>query len=194
MTTMFVNEDARMIYLAHGHTASTATALTLMRSCGFSEPDGGWHHRRLRDAKSPLRDRDLDGWIIFTGVRNPFDVALSWVFQASPQMKGRGGPSFDLAAFRWSLVPSYYVSSDRLMGLHLDDAHEVVRAESLSEDLSRVLKMRGLGPVAVPVMNAGKRRAGRHRSQFYTPETRSYVEDRFGGELEELGYEYEEAA
>lgn len=189
---MYFNRERRMIFLAHPATASRATRDLLREEFGFTQAMNG-HHIELYDAVDPftvapvLSREERGEWFIFTTVRNHFDALASYVWKvASPKARAR---------FRWTVeefeqglqAGESWIAPDRLWALHSDDADELLRFEHLQQDLSRILEKR----VQLPVVGRTPcRKGGEHYRDFYTPETRALVEDRFGAEIAALGYAF----
>jgi hypothetical protein len=143
---------------------------------------------RLNEPGSPITDANRDQYLVFTTVRNHWDICVSWVARRS-RLKV---PSYHLEAFQRLLgKDNRWLTDDRIYWLHAKFADELVRFENLEADVARVLAMRGLGPVAIAHHNVTKRRNGRPYQEFYDEETKAYIGERFAEEIAELGYAYE---
>jgi hypothetical protein len=197
---MYVHEQSRLVFLAHPRTASVATAEAL-KKIGF-RMWGGSHHMRLWEHSPPRSspaypDPRPNGnelltlntrreWTVFTTIRNHFDTAVSWVFR---RFKDRT-LDWSVDGFRTALDYNYWVDPHAMWAMHGADADVILRYETLEDDLARLLKARSLRIAGLPRLNTSGRRNEAHYREFYTPETRAYVQERFKTELIGLGYEF----
>lgn len=167
------------IYLAHPRTASQATGQAIIAMGGKKV---GSHHGGTKTRPFPINS------VLLTTVRNPYDVAVSWVFG---RHKGTTYPEkIPLNHFKEALENNRWVITGsnnpifwhtRKRGVH------IVRYESLQSDLEAIFPS-----IELPEISRSPR-FGRHYSNFYTDETRDYVTDLFGVECRRFGYEFEEA-
>jgi hypothetical protein len=187
---MYVHHEARMIYLAHPKTASGATS-TALKSIGFIRPDGSPDHARMGDVGTPAGD-----WFVFTTVRNHWDALASWTVRRC--QNSRGVPS-TFTVRMLELVcrdadggadkrPWHLIEPLR-MWFHLPVDH-VMRFETLRDDLSDVLKSRGLHVPHLHPENMTAERNGKSYREFYTPDTRDFVYDRFTDEIKQFRYSF----
>jgi hypothetical protein len=144
----------------------------------------GNHHSRIFDKPSPVNGSNVSEWIILTTIRNHYDTMVSWAAQNVPTSQKEFLTLTAPELERVSSKESKYIRPHSLWWMHLPHTTEVLRFESLNQDLSRVLGCE----VELPVSNVSKRRGGRHYREFYTPEARAYVAGRFKEEMEECGY------
>jgi len=133
---MYASQERKLIYLAHPRTASLATA-ELLLSMGFEMIKGkNSHHSTLFEEGSPVTEENRHEWKVFTAVRNPWDVAVSWCLRGMHPIRQPKTPwSPDI--FKAGLITDW-VKENALFWLHLADA-----------DLSAVLGE----PVKVPEHN-----------------------------------------
>ena len=114
-------------------------------------------------------------------------MAVSWCLRGMHPIRQPKTPwSPDI--FKAGLITDW-VKENALFWLHLADADQIMRYESLDADLSAVLGE----PVKVPEHNVTPGRNGRHYSEFYSPEAIKYIGERFAEEIDELGYKFENA-
>jgi hypothetical protein len=190
---MYYNPQYKMVFLGQPHTASHSTGAALLHR-GFQMADPHirflgsrpyWrHHAKLFETKIVTPENRGD-WFVFTTIRNHFDLILSraWKFQ-------KYNPNVDWSDMRvWekALEPTWWVRRNALFNLHKRDADKLIRFENLKPELEEIV-----GPLKLPQMIKNPVRKGRHYSEFYTPEVRALVEERFGDEMKELGYEWED--
>ena len=207
---MYVHQEAKLIYLAHPRTASNSTAAALM-TVGFEKVVPGDHHSRLSEA-GPLmglidpvdRYEARSQWATFTTVRNHWDTVVSWMFAKY----GGDDPLTVWNLERFCLVlgerfpfarsgprrftrQNPWVGDSTLWSRHGNDADITIRFERLAFGLTAVLNAHGVSvPEALPHLMKSDARDGRPYQDFYTPQTRSYVADRFGAEIERYGYTF----
>lgn len=187
---MYLHHDARLCYLAHPKTASVATAMALSE-VGFRNIDGkpctgSAHPHHMTVERSGF---DLDGWTVFTTVRNHWDAVVSWMCQ------GDGMPC-TASELQARLDRHPWFEETTMWQCHLPDADAVLKYETLGEDLNTLISAHGLDWVDLPVTPGTPGRmmgdARRPYGVFYNIGTREYVGERFADEIRALGYSYEE--
>lgn len=185
---MYINKDAKLIYLAHPRTASVATSATL-RKVGFKklEPPSD-HHSQLWDQGTPVTPENRHEWVVFTTVRNHWDAMISWAFK-----KYRQEPKeWNTEVFDRVFKGNRWITEDRLWWLHLDEADVVLRYENLQEDFNSLLREHGIDPPVLVRENIGRERNGRPYWIFYDRETKLYIYEKFKDEIHRLDYRFEE--
>lgn len=183
----YVHKDARIVYLANPKTASISTSMALHMHAGFTT------HRIHRQHHARLERSMGEGWIVCTTVRNHFDAFVSWYFHLNRQEQQPFSVTFldDLVGER-DKTNHYFPDPDRLWHYQAEFATHLLHFENLEAELNNVLALRGLSPVELPRENVSLSRKHRPYQDFHTPETRVWVEDRYGREMAELGYKWEE--
>jgi hypothetical protein len=174
---LYVHRDARLVYLAHPRTASSATAKAL-KGVGF-EMVSGDHHMALDTATG------LWAASVATTIRCHFDklVSLWYHLDCDPPL----GPEF-WAAFLGTANRERYPDPHRLYALHAAAATTLLRFERLQFDLNDWLTAHGVEPVVLPHTNRTKARKGRHWRSYYDAATLLWVARQFGREMCDLGY------
>ncbi len=163
-----------MVYLAAPKTASKATKEAI-RPFGFEKVKG--HHTVFETHPGP-------DWTVFSTVRNPWDVWVSWFFFSGP----RGLPFGIEWIDRWRDQQSkYYPDPNSLFGLYAGQSDVVLRFEHLQTDLNGLFGHE----VPIPRVNVGPVRKERHYSQFYDDATRDHVATVYAEEIEKYGYEFQ---
>lgn len=190
---MYYHERARLVYLAHPRTASTATAEALKR-VGFTRPVPGGHHAELYYPQSPVTEETRSEWTVMTTVRNHWDAAVSWAAQrnASAQCDVLPWPR---SLFVEALDPQHnsWVRKRQLYWKHLRHADIVLRYETLAEDLKHVLSIAGLYMPFLARDNISRSRHwGAHYSLYFDNETRDLIGLRFRDEIRRLNYEFDD--
>lgn len=187
---MYVHEAKRLVYLAHPKTASRAVRDALKQhgfvrsiylpnsrphKCGTER--GPNHHKGLREHPGPE-------WTVFAAVRNHFDAWVSWYAYT-----GRDGERFDPGFVERIMErnSTYFPEPDKMWALHTRFADRVLRYETQAADLSNLLGEQ----VVLPLEGVSEKRERRPYQEFYTPEMRAYVLDRFGDEIAAYGYKWE---
>ena len=173
----------KLIYLAHPRTASKATSVTLGQiDSAFTEPR---HHRHLYNL-----EYERQGELVVTTIRHHGDALVSWWLHHG-QRNGYGETLSEFTRFLlefphegfW-LVPT----PGRLWDLHLPWCNCFMRFESLQEDLNWVLERVGWEPRKL--LRVNQTRGKREWGSYYNAERQRIVEDTFGGEMQELGYQF----
>lgn len=196
---MAVLLPGKFVFLAHPHTASSATVLALQDA--FPEAfDLRPHHMSLSDLRPdgvPMeqisrartrvwkRDRHLGDWSpdavrelltgdehVFSVIRNPYD------FFASCYVRRGGGVPFEHFVRTFSRDP--YVRDGKIY-YHLPDCHTMLKHEFLQAKLNGLLRELGLPRVYVERHNETKDKAP--WETYFTPEAYRIVNDRFGAEF-----------
>lgn len=140
---MYVNHDARLIYLAHPRTASRSTRDVLLK-LGFvhmydrADPRGP-HHSTFPAGFDPA------GFDVATTVRHHMDIIVSWWFYTSEKHRGSLKPDRVFADALWAKRRRLFPDRNRLFSLHVPRATTVLRFESLREDLAGWLGRGGVG-------------------------------------------------
>ena len=204
---MYYHERARLVYLAHPRTASTATANTLQK-IGFKK-NGGDHHMRLWRYSPPRSSPALpnplpngseivtkanrDKWTAITVVRNPWDTAISWFYR---RWRTNPTPAFDIASCRTALEYNHWVEMQmppgrcRFWGLHSDDADVILRYETFESDLRDILARRGITLPPIQRQNVSRNRLHRPHSLYHTDDTRDFIAESFREEIERFAFEF----
>ena len=186
---MYIHPDRRLVYLAHPKTASMSVAKSLA-TYGFvraaSRPDLeptlcqsptiSAHHR-------PLAKHPGNGWRVFTTVRNHFDAWASWWSFRSAKTKQDFDPSFIESMVETS--PEYWPVPNRMWALHTAYADFVLRFERQEEDLRELLRERDL---VLGYENVSEKRAGRSYQSLISLRLRSFIESKYGLEMDGLDY------
>jgi hypothetical protein len=170
---MWVSDEMQMVYLASPKTASKATKESL-RPFGFEKRQG--HHDYILEHPGP-------GWTVFTTVRNPWDLWVSWFFYA-----GRRGLDFGVEWIdRWrDRHDQYYPDPTSLFAAYTTTANEILRYENLEEDLQLLISPE----LVLPRVNVGPVRKGRDYHDFYDERTRDHVAEVYAIEIARFGYRY----
>lgn len=174
-----------MIFLAQPRTASRSIADAL-KKIGFVLHSG--HHLSLGDISSDITDpihADND-WFIMSAVRNHYDILPCWLDHRDHYYKLPFGVEFLQALLE---EPFFDPDGKRLYWKYRDESTHLIRFEDLQANLNKILALRELGPVELP--HIGKKEGRKHYSTYHTPETRTFIEDMFCEEMQELGYGYE---
>jgi len=169
-----------IIYLAHPRTASVATILT-MGELGTVYQIGKTHDF---DASQVPKDA-----IIFTTVRNPWDLFVSWWFKRSIRKSPFYGQ--DLAEFIPQLVkcnPQYF-KRNKLFYM-AKEAHRILNYEQLQAQFDLLLVEVGYAPTNLVVANQSERRKTRDYRKYYNAQTQEWVAEYFGPEIDKYMYQF----
>lgn len=186
---MYIHLAAKIVFLAQPRTASRAIAAALLK-IGFVLKQT--HHDSLSDMSPYIKDPiEIDpDWIIMSAVRNHFDIFISWWFKRGHCYSYPWGVMFlKLVIGDEYLDPSREVTR-RMFWKYRKESTHLIRFEDVEVNLNKILALRDLGPVSLDHIGGKKGRL--HYKEYHTPETRAFIEDMFGAEMQELGYAYEE--
>lgn len=192
---MYYHPEKKLVFLAQPHTASHSVAYALLKH-GFRLGNPGvtlvngeirrpYHHADLSIGGHVTPENRKD-WMVFSTVRNHFDLVLSraWKFAGfDPDVNWDKAESL----FAQAMSPCWWLNgSGLLFGKFRPDSDVLLRYESLDKDLEEVA-----GQMTLPEIHKNPARGGRPYQEFYRPATRRMVEDRYGDEIEELGYSFD---
>ena len=169
-----------IVYLAHPRTASVATMLTL-RGLGTVYEIGNPH---TFDANRVPNDA-----IIFTTIRNPWDLFVSWWYKRSIHKSPFYGQS--LAKFIPQMVRCnpHYFKGNKLFYM-AKEAHRILNYEQLQVQLDLLLVEVGYAPTDLVVANQSERRKTKGYRKYYNSATRDWVAEYFAPEIEKYMYQF----
>jgi len=151
-------------------------------------------HSTVRDiVEHGLLDVPMDSLLKVTTVRNPFDSIVSkWLKllhrpnRFSNKMVQRKQLDFaGYVARFWGDRPEESMHAE-----FVDGIDEVMRFETLHDDLARVLALVGAPVFELPRVNPTTQKT-RHYSEYYDEKARAVIERVFRSDLERFGYEFE---
>jgi len=182
-----VYELGDLVFLASPKSGSTSLR-DILPSVGFKKTSETNHHESVY---TPGKD-------YFCVVRNHFDAMVSWCFFAK---KIKGPPFDDLDELRLFMAahPMYFGGYPLFAGFRKDipalwrwvgTEYEptVLRFEDFPRCAVEFLKSRGVEIGEIPHVNKSEERKGRTHKDVLSPEIIQYIWDRWGEEIEELGY------
>ena len=184
------------------------------------DESGAWVHKSMNEGSYRQHDDALTikrslapevwgGYFKFSIARNPWDRTLSrffWNRRNDPALKPRkqllplfGGATDEIGMakrqFRDFLNRGELDTNDRFYiidgELCVDD---IVRYESLGEDIARVCARVGLPELKLPHLKGGIRSRDNHYSVYYDDETRDIVAEKHRMDIELFGYRFESAS
>jgi len=158
------------VYLAHFQTGSRSTRESLLESIDGATVIGR-HHAAIGELQ-----KHLDGEIVVTTVRNPYEATVAqwrsgdqrWPFREWLPLwdkQRRGGPLFH----------------------HVGPGVRLLRFESLQDDVNELLREKDLGPVELPWI--GFTKPPGPWADHYDSESYEIVDQSLGAEILALGYE-----
>lgn len=183
---MYVSHSLRCVYMAVPRTGSRSVARWLQDDHAARASRKKAVHGNHHGVDAPvLAECRKMGYRIICPVRNPWDVIVSW-WHHNPNWFGLGNAEFPQFV-EW--FPKHgrnrYLDEGRLYSFWSQHATRIVKYERLRQDLARILHV----PINLP--HIGKSARGPYQ-EYYTPELRDYVAEKFAPEIEQYGYRFEE--
>lgn len=181
-----------LAFLSNGRTASSSIRAALREQCGFQKKGGCHVHGSFF----------YEGLQYFTFARNHWDAVASYAAMIGwdPRERGRLDPDKLEPVFR--RMPIYFSNGGHRsrkdiphlwywIGTHYNPV--VLRYEELPYCLENYLITHGVVIGELPRINhTHVERNGIPYQDFHSPSSRQWVLDKWGQEIEELGYSYEE--
>lgn len=164
----------KFVYLATPHTGSMSVTRTLKRIEGAEYL--GEHHATAEEITPPLFQEDQ-----WTTIRNPYDMIATWWLRTYARSKWE---TFNDFLREWD--EPVYIREGRIF-FHSGPGVQHLRFENLDEDFHGMLKLYGLDPV--PLDHINKTLDRRPWPEYYDAEGYSIVNERWGREIEQYGYE-----
>ena len=165
----------KFLYLATPHTGSVSVARTLLENVEGAASVGS-HHATHDD----VADR-LHGERLVTGVRNPYDLVVSWWTRTYAQSRWS---SFHDFVREWD--EPVHVRNGRMF-YHWRPGVQVLRFEELQKDFDTLLRRYKIP--AVTLLHHNRSNERRLWSDYHDVESYELVNERFGAEIVEFGYE-----
>jgi len=198
---MAVVLPGKFIYLATINTASERTAQALKGIDGafaaYDKRHGIGHHARLKDVKKVCGDRLTGTEVVFTTIRNPYDLLATWFVrnQGHYQMRileerqGKEG-SFRQFLELWLAIDRPPHLLDRRIFYHADDARVRLRFETLQTQIDALMRKIPGVPPHVP-LGMQKFTEGRdHWSTYYDDPLYAFVNEEFKDDFVKFGYPF----
>ena len=203
---MYYHKEKKVVYHAHMKVASRDTRDALQRR-GFLQAyghHGGPHGGRSVEARDRLEawaghvtwwfDQDPGDFTFYGTVRNHFDIVLTFLHWGVDGMNAITHEC--LAKFMWGRTSHFHNGHRLFRGLSEIPDMRIIRYESLRLDVSDMLYAHGLPPLEDgELANDGRfATVGKPREDYrtiYTPEERLVVEERYAGEMAQLGYSWD---
>lgn len=164
-------------------------AIDLLRTFS-TRPGSFYNHMPAGKVKPLLGDATWDGYYKFTIERNPWDRMVSRYYWKTRTKWLK--PSFS-RFLRESLEGTELQREDNLEIYSLDGkvaVDHIIRYENLGAELTQLSERLGLGgPLQLPHAKGGKRKRPGYR-ELYNEADRRLVAERFGTEIELLGYRF----
>ena len=190
---MAVILPGKFVYLCTPHTASNATVAALKEIPGVinvKDPRGKvTYHATLEQVRS-IRE-DLTGTeLVFTAVRNPYDVLVSWYLRNRHYHRLKEGIAYLDFLQEWLKRDSWPYVYDGKLFYHAEDARVVMRYElGIEAEVNSVLrKIAGMPQVRLGLENETPEKD--HWSTYYDQATYAFVNDTFRDDIVKFGYRF----
>lgn len=163
-----------------------------------------WNHMPASQIKAQLDPEIWQGYTKFTSIRNPFAklVSLFWFKLKQPRHAERrariSAGSFETAREEFLAWLGRHRDIPHDGEIYLIDrkliADRVIRYEHMDEDLSELISDLGLPTnligATTPAAKSGLKQFANPYQDYYDPETRRRVEDRYAFELKKFSYTF----
>lgn len=198
---MAVVLPGKFIYLATIHTGDMETVSALKKIDGAFRPydkrHGIGHHATLDQVKQVCGDQLTGTELIFTGVRNPYDLFVEWMVNSITHMQVR----------RWEQINKRDITVRDFLEVWLElnsrphfrkgrvfyqslDCRAIVHFENLQPELEGLLrKMPGV-PGSVQFPGAAEVEPRDHWTTYYDDATYAFVNEHFQQEFVKFGYPF----
>lgn len=187
----------KFIYLATMHTASMATAAALKGLPGAFQPKDPLkhigHHATLKEVRSLCGDQLTGSEVVFTCIRNPYDILVSWYLRNRTHfavLSRHPDATFGDFLEVWIPKDDRPFMLERRMLYAAKDAQVVLRYErGVEEEVNGALrKMAGLPPLRISRENVtpGKK----NWSLYYDEDTYALVNEHFRDDIAGFGYSF----
>lgn len=192
------------IFLAHMHTASTTVADALKKIDGafaaFNKRKGIGHHATLEEVTSVCGDQLQGNEVVFTIVRNPYDVLASMFVRNRDHFQMRHleeqlgrEPTFAEFVGVWAELNSRPYMQDRRLFYH--NAKVYLRYERLQTELNQLYRRLPNLPASartgsLPLALQNETSDKDHWSTYYNDAAYVVVNDLFRDEIVKFGYPF----
>ena len=159
--------------------------------------------KRISGMRSKSIPYENAGYFKFTFIRNPWDRVVSgWVSKFenyhdpnNPHQPGIRDPGLSLDTTFDEYVRFIHKIKDNRADCHFKSMHCFVpdditigRVENFDKDFNAILKVKNFTPYPITVENKSVGRG--HYTDYYTPELRDLVAERYVVDIERYGYEF----
>jgi hypothetical protein len=198
---MAVVVPGKFIYLATPFTGSMATAYTLKRLPGALVPTdkmrGIGHHATLEEVRQVVGDRLVGNEHVFTFVRNPYDLLVTWWLREQHQFQVRAlerklnRPPTMLEFIKlWDEARPFPYFKDGDMFYQTRRAQTVLRYErGITREINSVMRKLG-GVSSVEIGHQNVTEGKDHWSMYYDEETYGFVNEAFRDDFVKFGYQF----
>jgi hypothetical protein len=198
---MAVVFPGKFIYLAGVDMGSMATASALKKLDGaFSAYDKrkGIGHHATFDQVTQVCGTKLTGTeLVFTTVRNPYDLFVSWMADSATHMQVRrweqvNEREINVRGFLelWLEMDKEPFFRDGRVFYHAKDCKKVIHFENLESELNGVLRKIPGVPSSAVFPGETEQVPRDHWSTFYDDPTYAFVNEHFQQEFVEFGYPF----
>ncbi len=171
---MYVHEEKKVGFIAHPRTASTATGHVLTE-LGFIQRIN--HH-----GFKP--EWDLTGWNVFSTVRDPFDLMVSWYHHK----KRYRAISFQEWLPLFLKESNQYLDQGLFFGV--DYSQHWLHYETLQADFDETMRLLGFPQREIPWKNVSVDRPDKPLSEYYNDSKLiNLMTSYFGKEINTHGYQ-----
>ncbi len=184
---MWILPEKKICFLANPKTASLATAQTL-EMLGFKS-FGDQHC--IPAASGWRRWQEIDDtWIVFSTVRNHFDLMVSWFFHntKTPAASKYFGWPFERFLYEWAHNPKWF-RNNQVYWERTPLCNRILRYETLQTDFCDLLTGCGLQDLTLQVANVSKNRRARAHHGFYSKKSIEFMVSKFGAEMSLYNYD-----
>lgn len=197
---MAVILPGKFVFLATPLTGSVATAEALRKIPGIinavdKRRDVG-HYATLQEVRATFGDVLQGTEVVFTSVRNPYDVCVSWYIRnvmrhhrKHPHRRA-SDPGFLEFLRRWASCDQPPCIVGGSMFAPATSCRTHLRYERLQVELNSFLRKLPGVPSSAPLHPANLSPDKKHWSLYHDAETYEYINDRFRDDIVRFGYQF----
>ena len=198
---MAVVLPGKFVYLATPHTGSMAVAAALKNINGafsaYHKPRGIGHHATLKEVKRVCGDQLTGAEVVFTTIRNPYDVLATWYVRNEYHFQMRRLEEQlereltirDFLELWLKLNTRPHLVNGRIF-YHALECQKVIRYENLQGELNALMRKIPGTPGSVPLERENPTPSKKHWSLYFDDPTYAWINEHFQADFVDFGYPF----